>query len=154
MVRKREKMSETSSVSPTLNKTMKFILRSPLHRVVSKFILLISFTGRKSGKTYTTPVSYSQENDQVTIFTHATWWKNLRGGAPVTLRIRGRELHGFAEPVAEDKQAIAAELMAHLRKSPFDAKFYDVTFDDQGNPRAEDIEQAVQSVVMIRVQLG
>jgi deazaflavin-dependent oxidoreductase (nitroreductase family) len=63
--------------------------------MVSKSVLLITFTGRKSGKTYTTPVDYSQEGDQVTIFTHAAWWKNLRGWAPVTLRIRGRELQGL-----------------------------------------------------------
>jgi deazaflavin-dependent oxidoreductase (nitroreductase family) len=81
---------------------MKFILRSPLHGMVSKSVLLISFTGHKSGKTYTTPVDYSQDGDQVYIFTHANWWKNLRDGAPVTLRVRGRDYQGVAEPVAED----------------------------------------------------
>jgi hypothetical protein len=140
--------------------------------MISKTILLISFTGRKSGKTYTTPVSYSQSGDQVSIFTHATWWKNLRsaagrggvlasealataerGGTPVTLRIQGREFQGLAEPVAEDKQAIAAGLTAHLRKVPSDARFYGVTFDDHGNPKADEVEKAVQTVVMIRVQL-
>jgi hypothetical protein len=50
---------------------MKLVLRSPAHGVVSKTILLITFTGRKSGKTYTTPVSYSQFDDQVYVFTHA-----------------------------------------------------------------------------------
>ena len=81
---------------------MKFVLRSPAHGMVSKTILLITFTGRKSGKTYTTPVSYSQDGDQVHIFTHAAWWKNLLSGAPVTLRMRGREFQGLAEPVADE----------------------------------------------------
>jgi hypothetical protein len=146
-------MSQTTTMSPMLNKTMKFVLRSPLHGVVSNYLMLITFTGCRSGKSYTTPVSYSREDDLVTIFTHANWWKNLRGGAPVSLRIRGRELHGLAEPVAEDKQAIAAALSAHLRKSPFDARYYNVTIDDQGNPIAEEVEQAVQTVTMIRVRL-
>jgi deazaflavin-dependent oxidoreductase (nitroreductase family) len=132
---------------------MKFVLRSPMHGMVSKSVLLLSFTGRKSGKTYTTPVSYSQNDDRVTIFTHATWWKNLRNATPVTLRIRGRELQGLAEPVAEDKGAVAAGLAAHLRKVPSDARYYGVTFDELGNPRAEEVEQAVQSVVMIPIQL-
>ncbi len=132
---------------------MKLVLRSPVHRMVSKTVLLITFTGRKSGKTYTTPVDYSQDGDQVTIFTHANWWKNLRGGAPVTLRLRGRELQGLAEPVAEDKQAIVAELTAHLREVPFDAKFYGVALDEQGNPNVEQVKQAAQSVVMVRVRL-
>jgi len=132
---------------------MKFVLRSPVHTIVSKTLLLITFTGRKSGKTYTTPVSYSQNGDQVFIFTHAKWWKNLQGGAPVTLNIRGREFQGQAEPVAEDKGAIAAGLSSHLSKVPSDAKYYGVTFDDHGNPRPEEVEKAVQTVVMVRTRL-
>jgi len=132
---------------------MKTWLRLPVHGVVSKTILLITFTGRKSGKTYTTPVSYSQYDDQVYIFTHAAWWRNLRSGTPVTLRIRGRELQGLAEPVAEDKQAVTAGLTAHLRKVPSDARYYGVTFDDYKNPRAEEVEKAAQTVVMIRIRL-
>ena len=146
-------MSETASVPPMLNKTMKFVLRSPLHGLISKYLLLITFTGRKSGKTYTTPVSYAQEDGQVTIFTHANWWKNLRGGSPVLLRLRGRDVEGQAETIVENKQEIADALAAHLRKSPFDARYYDVTFDDNGDPNLDDVERAVQSVTMIRVQL-
>jgi len=133
---------------------MKFVLRSPAHGMVSKFTLLITFTGCKSGKTYVTPVSYSQFDNQVYIFTHANWWKNLCGGAPVTLTIRGRELQGWAETIREDKDTIATWLAAHLRKVPSDARYYDVTFDVHGNPNSEEIEKAVQTVVMIRVRLN
>lgn len=146
-------MSETPTIPPIVNQTMKFVLRSPLHGMVSKSILLITFTGRKSGKTYTTPVSYSQDGEQVRIFTHANWWKNLHAGMPVTLRIRGREYQGLPEPVAEDKQAVAAGLAAHLQQVQSDAKYYGVTFDDQGNPKAEEVMQAVENVVMIRLRL-
>lgn len=146
-------MSQTPTIPPYVNSAMKFVLRSPVHSMISKSILLITFTGRVSGKTYTTPVSYSQDGDQVTIFTHANWWKNLRGGAPVTLCIRGRELQGVAEPIAEDKRVVAAGLAAHLRVVPSDARYYDVTFDKQGNPRAEEVEKAVQTVVMVRIRL-
>ncbi len=145
--------TQTPSVPPFVTQTMKLVLRSPMHGMVSKTVLLITFTGRKSGKTYTTPVDYSQDGDQVYIFTHADWWKNLRGGAPVTLRIRGRELQGLAEPVAEDKRAVTAGLTEHLQKVPSDARYYGVTFDDRKNPRAEEVAKAAQSVVMIRVRL-
>jgi deazaflavin-dependent oxidoreductase (nitroreductase family) len=145
-------MSQTPTIPPFVNNAMKFVLRSPAHRMVSKTILLITFTGRKSGKTYTTPVSYSQHDDQVYVFTHADWWKNLRSGTPVTLRIQGREIQGLAEPVAEDKQAVAAGLRHHLQKVPSDAGFYGVTFDDQRNPRAEEVQKAAQTVVMIRIR--
>ena len=146
-------MSQTPTVPPIVNSAMKFVLRSPMHGMVSNSVMLITFTGRKSGRTYTTPVSYSQHDDQVYAFSHAEWWKNLRGDAPVTLRIRGRDLPGLPEPVVEDKQAVAAGLAAHLRKVPSDARYYGVTFDDAGNPRAEEVEKAVQTVVMLRFRL-
>ncbi len=146
-------MSEIPTVPPIVNQTMKFVLRSPLHGIVDKQILLITFTGRKSGKTYTTPVSYSQHGDQVVIFTHASWWKNLRGDVPVSLHIRGRDLQGLAEPIVEDKQAVAAGLAEHLRKVRSDAKYYAVTFDAEGNPRMEEVEKAAQLAVMVRITL-
>jgi deazaflavin-dependent oxidoreductase (nitroreductase family) len=146
-------MTQAATVPPSVNRAMKFVLRSPMHGLVSKQILLITFTGCKSGKRYTTPVSYSQEGNQVYIFTHANWWKNLRHCTSVSLRLRGREVQGVPEPVVEDKAAIAARLCAHLRKVPSDAKYYGVSFDEGGNPRGEEVEKAVQSVVMIRVLL-
>ena len=146
-------MSETPTIPPFVNNTMKFVLKSPFHTIVSKSVLLISFIGCKSGKTYTTPVSYSQNGDLVTIFTHATWWKNLCNGSPVRLRIKGREFCGLGEPISEDKQAIAGALTEHLRKVPSDARYYGVAFDDHGNPNPQEIQKAVQTVVMIRVRL-
>ena len=146
-------MPETSSVPTILNKTMKIILRSPLHGMVSKNLTLITFTGRKSSKTYTTPVSYYQQDNQVIIFTHANWWKNLQNSSSVRLRLRGRDVQGLAEAVAEDKKIIATNLTTHLKNSPFDAKFYNVTMDGNGNPIPEDVDQAVQTVAMIQVQL-
>jgi len=40
-----------------MNKFPALLLRSPLHALVSKSTLLITFTGRKSGKKYTTPIT-------------------------------------------------------------------------------------------------
>lgn len=145
-------MSQTNGFSRVLNNSIKIVLRSPLHRVLSSSLLLITFTGRKSGKFYSTPVGYSEHDGEVLAFTHAAWWKNLRGGAPVTLRLRGSECEGTAEPV-ENKEAVAAGLMAHLQKVPGNARFYGVTIDPVAGPVAEDVDRAAQNTVMIRVRL-
>jgi len=147
-------MSETPTIPPFVNNTMKFMLRAPLHGIVSKSVLLISFTGCKSGKTYTTPVSYSLNDGVVTIFTHANWWKNLCGSGPVSLRIRGKDLRGIAETIDSDKQAIAVGLTEHLQRVPSDARYYGVTLDSQGRPNTTEVLRAVQTVVMIRVSLS
>lgn len=147
-------MAENKGVPPIVNQFMKLTLRSPLHGLLSKYILLISFKGRKSGKTYTTPVSYGLDGQMVTIFTHANWWKNLRGGAPVQLQLRGRAVTGTADVVVEDKDAIIAALSDHLRRSPFDARYYDVTMDENGSPNQAEVTRAVETVVLIRVALA
>jgi deazaflavin-dependent oxidoreductase (nitroreductase family) len=147
-------MADGPSIPPLLNDFMRFVLRSPLHGMLSKSLLLITFTGRKSGKRFTTPVSYSLDGDRVMVFSHAAWWRNLTDGRPVTLQLRGRTVEGMAEVVADDKHAVAAGLLAHLSKVRSDARYYGVTFDEQGNPRAGDAEAAAEDVVMIRIRLN
>lgn len=93
------------------NPFMKWLLRSPLHVFVSRVYLLITFTGRKSGKTYTTPVQYAQDGDTLHIITSEgyTWWKNLRGGAEVQIHLRGTIYHAHAD-TSTDPQTIKALL--------------------------------------------
>jgi deazaflavin-dependent oxidoreductase (nitroreductase family) len=93
------------------NPFMKWLLRSPLHGIVSRSFMLITFTGRKSGRVYTTPVQYAQDGNRLYVVTSEgyTWWKNLRGGAAVQVCLRGRSLHGQASATT-DAQVIGALL--------------------------------------------
>jgi len=147
------KKSPKGGIPPVVNQTIQFILRSPLHGILSKNFLLITFTGHNSGKVFTTPVSYSQDGNTLYIFSHANWWKNLRRETPITLRLRGKDVSGLPETVAEDKHAVAAGLLAHLRRSPYDAPFYGVTLDENKNPHLHEVEAGAQTTVMIRVAL-
>ena len=91
------------------------LLRSPLHGVVSGMYMLVSFTGKKSGRSYTTPVQYKQFGRTLKFVTRRSriWWKNLCGGAAVTVRLRGQDLRGTAEEVpAADDATLAAEILA------------------------------------------
>ena len=144
---------ESTTIPPFLNKVMTGMLRSPLHRVVSGSIMLITFTGCKSGKSYTTPISYTLDNGQVTAFTHAKWWRNLVGGAPVTLNIKNKEYQGHADVVADDKEVVATGLQAFLRKVPSDAKYYKVNIGEDGEPNWDEVQRAAQQVVMLQVAL-
>src|SRR6266545_4766545 len=80
------------------NLIMKPLLRSPLHFFVSSRILLITFTGRKSHKSYTTPTEYHREGETVKLFTQKdrVWWKNLQNNAPVEIRLQGNDRSGTA----------------------------------------------------------
>jgi deazaflavin-dependent oxidoreductase (nitroreductase family) len=67
---------------------------------MSAALLLITYRGRRSGKDYTLPVQYVQDNRIIYIVPGTpekkTWWRNLRCGAPVQLRLAGIALTGRA----------------------------------------------------------
>jgi deazaflavin-dependent oxidoreductase (nitroreductase family) len=90
------------------------LLHSPLHGLLSNGYMLITVTGRKTGRTYTTPVNYGRAGDTLTCFSKRdrTWWRNLRGGAPVTVWLRGRERRGLGVVV----ETTEAERVARLRQ--------------------------------------
>jgi deazaflavin-dependent oxidoreductase (nitroreductase family) len=100
---------------------IKPLLRSPLHGLVSGQLMLIKVTGRKSGKIYVTPVAYSREGNTITAFTRKErkWWRNLQGGAPVVVRVRGRDLCGDAQVYTQKTRDIEPAMKAfYPRMSP------------------------------------
>lgn len=88
------------------------LLRSPLHIFASHSIMLITYTGRKSGKIYTHPVQYVREVNTVTFFTpqKRIWWKNLQDKAPITLRIKNVDYPTYADEITSDRDKIQATL--------------------------------------------
>jgi deazaflavin-dependent oxidoreductase (nitroreductase family) len=68
---------------------------------------LLTVTGRKTGTRRTTPVSYVRDGDLAFLTTGDRWVRNLSGGAPVEIRIRGRWLAGDATPVTDRGESVA-----------------------------------------------
>lgn len=92
-----------------VNPFVSAILRSPLHGLLSRSTLLLTLTGRKSGKQFTFPVGYTRVGETFSIYSGHGWWKNLRGGAPVVVYFRGRRRTGRAE-VIDDPEIVLAEV--------------------------------------------
>ena len=147
-------MTKKRAVPLWFNKVMKLVLRMPLlHRIVSDNVMLLTFTGRKSGKIYTIPVSYTQQGHAVMMFTNHIWGKNLVNSAPVMLHMRGHQLKAIAELNTDDVEQIIPILYEHLRHKPADARIHKVTYDDAGNPVPSQVQQAAGNVRMIRFRL-
>jgi len=138
----------------TGNFLMKVLLGSPLHGILSKNTLLISFTGRKTGRTYTTPVNYSQDENTIWITSNRdrVWWRNLVGGASVTLRLMGKKFRGQTE-VFKDEKSVAQGLLAFLKPKPDYAKYFDIDLDDSGLLKAGDVLKAAARRVVIKISL-
>ncbi len=141
-------------VLKVMNGFPKMVLKSPIHGFLSGNILLITFKGKKSGKVYATPVNYILDGDTVLITTDSGWWKNLRGGAPVTVRIKGQDYSGVGEAVT-DHDACAEAIRAMIKRFPNYGKWANVANDADGKPIAADIDRAVRDGrVLVRVQLA
>lgn len=136
------------------NPFLTMILRSPLHPLLSGNTLALTYTGRKSGQIYTTPVNYVRDGDRLlaTSYRSRTWWRNLRREAPVSLRLQGREVQATGQAI-EDEAAAAEALSAYLSKAPGWARYFKVGLDAGGQPDRNDVARAAKERVMIQFQL-
>lgn len=136
-----------------MNRVMTFLMRTPLHGIISQHIMLITFRGRKSGKLFTTPIGYMRQGDTVSSFTDHRWWRNLVVQPEVTLRIQGKRYQGTAEVIHEDKETIARELLAYCEHIPMAARAFNVRLDTSGKPTLETTREAAQRLALVRVHL-
>ena len=58
-------MSIEQLLYKALNPVMTALLRSPLHGITSNNIALLHFRGRKSGREFVTPLSYTRDGDTI-----------------------------------------------------------------------------------------
>ena len=134
------------------NDFVKFFLHTPLH-VIMGDTTLITVTGRKTGKKYTTPVGFFQEGDVLWILTSRdrTWWKNLRGGANVDLLLKRKPVMGFAE-LEQDESAVQARLCDYVKHIPQAAKPMGIRAENR-QANAEDITRAAKDRLFVKVKL-
>lgn len=135
------------------NNLPKAILRSPLHNLMSRNVLLMTFRGRKSGKPYTTPLSYVQDGDTLLLGTQMAWHKNLIGGVPVRVRLRGQERSGTAD-VISDEAGMREAYQTILTSYPGYSRFINVHLDPARQVNRDDVARAHRNgYVVIRVKL-
>ena len=78
-----------------VNVPMRAVLGLPFPTPLSANLMLISYTGRKSGKAYRQPVSYARDGETLLTPGGGRWTLNLTDGErprPVRIRLRGRDL--------------------------------------------------------------
>ncbi len=134
-----------------INPVMRFLLRSPLHFIWSKSLLLITFRGRISGREFTTPVRYVRKDGTIHCFTNTDtkWWKNLRQGADVTLRVEGQDRPYHATVLTGEPSRIKSHLVHYLHLYPQDAAYHDVRLNKDKSLVAADLERAAQHAVVV-----
>ena len=135
------------------NDFMAWVLRSPLHGMLSNGMMLITITGRKTGKTYTTPVGYYVEGEYLWVITsrERKWWKNLQGGAKVDLLLKRKPVTGIAD-VELDEKSVLARISEYLRHMPQAAKQMKVRMED-GKPNQEDVAATAKDRLFVKIKI-
>ena len=98
----------------TVNPVVRALLRSRFHRALSGHVALITVTGRRSGRSYTIPVGYRREDGRVVVVVgwpeRKRWWRNLRRGAPVAIRVAGEDHNGWAVARGDERSGVTVEV--------------------------------------------
>lgn len=139
-----------------LNVPMRALLRSPAHGIASAHLCLLSYTGRRSGRAFTIPLSFVQEGEVVRLLSsHQTrWWKNLTGeGADVEVEIARERHRGRATALLEDGEAFRHGVRHFLTALPRDAPVYGIPLDADKRPKEDAIDRASTHVVVVEIQL-
>lgn len=84
-----------------LNVPMRVILGLPFATPLSSRLMLVSFTGRKTGKAYRQPMSYVQQDDTLLTPGGGKWKWNLQDGQPARIRLRGQDVLARPELVKD-----------------------------------------------------
>ena len=133
---------------------MTWVLRSPFHGMLSKGMLLLTVTGRKTGRRFTFPVGYYREGGDLWVITSRdrTWWRNLQGGAEVGLLLKRKPVTAFAEPEL-DGIAVEARIPEYLSHVPQAAKPMGIRMEN-GKANAEDIARTAKDRLFVRIKLA
>ena len=85
------------ALARVVNPLIQVLLRSPLHRLFSRHLMLLAFRGRKSGKMYEVVVGRHEVDGALLVPTGTTgrrWRLNFRGGTPVEVTLGGSRRRG------------------------------------------------------------
>jgi len=141
-------------VMSILNVFMRPILRLPFATPLTKRIMLVSFTGRKTGKAYQQPLSYVQQDDTLLTPGGGKWKLNLREDQSVRIRLRGRDV--FARPeFVRDPDEIERLIAVMTAANPTVSAFIGIPKGPDGRLDRDRLETAINyGFRIVRWHLG
>jgi deazaflavin-dependent oxidoreductase (nitroreductase family) len=136
--------------TPIANAFMKAILCSPLYPLLGENLGVISVTGRKTGRRFSTPINVERRGKEFMVISSRsrTWWKNLLEGRPGGLRVGGKSIVVMAR-VVDRPAEVANELRKYFDRHPGFAKYFGIQPKDQGRILEEDLLRVANDRVII-----
>jgi len=135
----------------TGNDFVAFFLRTPLHVFIGN-TMLITVTGCRTGKKYSTPVGFYCDGDCLWVLTSRdrTWWRNVRHGANVSLLLNGKNVNAIAEAELNEK-AVESRLFDYIQHVPLAAKPLGIRIENKA-PNATDITHVAKDRLFVKIK--
>ena len=135
------------------NQVARLLLATPFHSLMSGRLMLLSFTGRKTGRLYTRPVSYVRVGDSLLVPGGGAWWKNLERRSQTQVCLRG-VWNPVTPEVISEPIALAELMQRMLAMNPAIALFTGVKPGPDGRPDAAALErERRRGFVVVRLRL-
>jgi hypothetical protein len=138
-----------------INPLMRFALKTPFAGAARKQFMVLSFTGRKTGRAYSIPLSAHVIDGRLYALTGAPWKQNFRGGGPVEVVYDGATTAMRGELVRD--RAVVSDLLVRAAESygPQRAqRMIGLKFRDGRIPTREEFAEAVDRLHLGAVRLS
>ena len=141
-----------------LNPVVAWLLRSPLHPLLSGALMLLQVTGRRTGRRYWIPVGYQRDGNTITVLVSRArrkqWWRNYREPGPVTVRLRGRTLRGRARLVPPESDTFRAALETTFRRLPGLGGQFGIRYDRSTGLTASQCRTVATNGAVVSIDIG
>ena len=94
------------AVLRVVNPILKSLLRTPVMGAARNELMVLSFTGRKTGRRYSIPVTAHRLDNDLYALTAVGWKRNFRGGATADVLLDGKSTTMTGELI-EDRPVVA-----------------------------------------------
>jgi hypothetical protein len=126
-----------------VNVPMRVILGLPFPTPLSRNLMLLHYTGRRTGKAYRQPLSYARDGAALLTPGGGKWTLSLGDSKPVRLRLRGRNVTARPELVA-DPAEVDRLFGVIAQGNPQAARFVPIPRDAAGHFAAEPLALAIR----------
>lgn len=138
-----------------INPVMGFLLGSPFAGAARKQFMVLSFTGRRTGRPYSIPLSAHLIDGQLYALTGAPWKQNFRDGAPVDVVYGGKTTAMRGELIRD--RAMVSDLLLRAAQSYGLARaqrMIGLKFRDHRIPTRDEFAEAVDRLHLGAVRLS
>lgn len=143
-----------SALLRLVNPVLGILLRTPLAGSARKQLMVLSFTGRKTGREFSIPLSAHVIDGDLYALTGAAWKQNFRGGAPARVVYDGRTTAMRGELI-RDRDVVSDLFLrcAQAYGARRAQRMMGLKFRDDRVPAREEFAEAVDRLKLAAVRL-